>query len=176
MTRLKINPISGADMEKKLLIDLAAYRSGVDNNQSPAEAIYYPSVNFNGLKTIRELAVFRYTCRKCKDAPCVAVCPASALEKEEDGMITRAVNLCISCKSCVVICPFGTMMTDFFKFKKERSEIFDLNDETQVERFIRESPQGSVSLVDMDENPEMKIYKLNGKVLIKELTWDSENA
>jgi Fe-S-cluster-containing hydrogenase component 2 len=162
-------------MEKKLLIDLSAYRSGIDNNQSPAEAVYFPSVNYNGLKTIRELAVFRFTCRKCKDAPCVAVCPANALEKDEEGFITRAVHLCISCKSCVVICPFGTMMTDFFKFKKERSDIFDLNDETQIERFIRESPGDSVTLVDIDEDPENQIYKLNDKVLVKEFIWDSEN-
>lgn len=159
-------------MGKKLLIDLSKYRQGIDNNQSPAEAVFYPSVNENGLRTIRELAVFMFTCRRCEDAPCIGVCPADALEKGDDGVVARAINLCISCKSCVTICPFGTMMTDFFEFKRDRSNIFDLNDDTQIDNFIKASPVGAVQLVDMDENPKENIYKLNEKVLIKEILWD----
>jgi formate dehydrogenase iron-sulfur subunit len=160
-------------MSRRLLIDMSKYRSGNDNNQSPAEAIYYPSFNPDGLKTIRELAVFRFTCRKCADAPCISVCPANALEKDNAGIIERAVNLCISCKSCVVICPFGTMMTDFFRFKRSRSMIFDIADTDQTELFIKASPEGTVTLVDDIENPAENIYDLNDKVLVKELLWDS---
>lgn len=159
-------------MSKKLLIDLAKYLEGIDKNQSPAEAVFFPVTNFNGLKTIRELAVFRFTCRKCEDAPCINVCPADALEKDEEGIIVRAINLCISCKSCVTICPFGTMMTDFFEFKKDRNKIFDLTDDSQLEQFIRNSPEGAVTLVEMNENPGENIYSLNEKILVKELLWD----
>jgi Fe-S-cluster-containing dehydrogenase component len=168
------NPISGTDMAKAILIDLSKYRSGLDNNQPPAEAVFYPAANRNGLRTLRELAVFRFTCRKCEDAPCIQVCPAKALEKDGEGLITRAINLCISCKSCVVICPFGTMMTDFFSFKYDKTRLFDLNDEDQVMQFVKNSPAGAVTLEDMDENPDQNIYRLNEKILIKELMWDSE--
>ena len=161
-------------MAKKILIDLSGYRSGVDNNQSPVEAVLDLAICPDGLKTLRELAVFRFTCRKCTDAPCVAVCPADALEKDTEGIITRAINLCVSCKSCVVICPFGTLMTDFFRFKLEKNKIYELSDEDAWERFIRESPEGSVEIVEQDKNHDNQIYTLNDKVLVREYIWDSD--
>lgn len=159
-------------MTRKILIDLSKYRDGKDTDPSPGEAVCCPSVNLKGLQTIRELAVFRYSCRKCAEAPCIAACPADALERDSDGVISRAIHLCISCKSCVVICPFGTMMTDFFRFKRDKSKIFDLNDDTQLEEFMKASPPGSVRLMDSEISPDEGIYQLNEKVWIKEWLWD----
>ena len=51
------------------------------------------------------------------------------LEKDMDGLIHRHINLCISCKSCVTICPFGTMMTDFFVHHRDKDLYFDLSDQ-----------------------------------------------
>lgn len=138
------------------------------------EACYYPSVNINGLKTIRELATFRFTCRKCEDAPCITVCPTEALEKDDEGIISRYTNLCISCKSCVTICPFGTMMTDFFKHQRNRDLLYDLTDEEDVEKFITACPAGTVTLTDSEESPEANIYSLNEKVLIKDYLYITE--
>jgi Fe-S-cluster-containing hydrogenase component 2 len=139
-----------------------------DSSLSLPEALYYPSLNSNGLKTIRELATFRFTCRKCEDAPCIGVCPAEALEKDTEGVIKRHTNLCVSCKSCVTICPFGTMMTDFFKHHRNRDIFYDLNDEKEIEKFIDACPEGTVTITDDDESPEKNIYRLNDKVLVKE--------
>lgn len=139
-----------------------------DSSISLPEALYYPSLNSNGLKTIRELATFRYTCRKCEDAPCISVCPAEALEKDTEGVVTRHTNLCVSCKSCVTICPFGTMMTDFFKHHRNRDTFYDLNDEKEIGKFIDACPEGTVTITDDDESPEKNIYRLNDKVLIKD--------
>ena len=161
-------------MAKKILINLSEYRSGGDNNQSPAEAVFDMAVCRDGLKTLREQAVFRFTCRKCADAPCIAVCPADALEKDSNGMITRSINLCVSCKSCVVICPFGTLMTDFFRFKMDKTRIFELSDEVSRERFISESPEGSVEIVEQEENHDNQTHTLNDQVLIREYIWDSD--
>jgi formate dehydrogenase iron-sulfur subunit len=132
------------------------------------EGCFYPSLNSNGLKTIRELATFRFTCRKCEDAPCISVCPAEALEKDEEGIISRYTNLCISCKSCVTICPFGTMMTDFFKHHRDKSLFYDLTDNKELEKFINACPAGTVSLTETDESPAENIYRLNDKILIRE--------
>ena len=89
-------------MALKILIDMIKLRSAMVENSALTlpDAYFYPSLNVNGLKTIRELAVFRFTCRKCEDAPCISVCPSDALEKDEDGIIIRHTNLCVSCKSC----------------------------------------------------------------------------
>ncbi len=163
-------------MAGKILIDMIKLRAAMTANpdQLLPEALYYTSANSNGLKTIRELAIFRYTCRRCQDAPCITVCPADALEKDEEGLITRHTNLCVSCKSCVTICPFGTMMTDFFKHHRNKDLFYDLKDEDDLKRFIAESPEGTVIMTDQDEAPENNIYRLNEKVLIRDLLY-SEN-
>ncbi|MBA4322051.1 MAG: hypothetical protein C0408_04475, partial [Odoribacter sp.] len=125
-------------MATKILLDLMKLRTAMSEQSdlSLPEAIFYLSPNNNGLKTIRELALFRYSCRKCEDAPCIAVCPAEAIEKDEEGIITRYTNLCISCKSCVTICPFGTMMTDFFKHHRNKDLLYDLTDSNEMKKFI----------------------------------------
>lgn len=138
------------------------------------EAIFYPSLNINGLKTIRELATFKFTCRKCEDAPCISVCPADALEKDENGVVVRYTNLCVSCKSCVTICPFGTMMTDFFKHHRNKDLLFDLTDEKEIEKFISACPEGAVTITDENESPDKNIYSLNERVLIKDYLYITE--
>jgi Fe-S-cluster-containing hydrogenase component 2 len=163
-------------MPRKILIDMIKLRSAMVDESSLTlpEAFFYPSVNVNGLKTIRELATFRFTCRKCEDAPCISVCPSDALEKDEDGIIARHTNLCISCKSCVTICPFGTIMTDFFKHHRNKEILFDLKYEKDVEKFIMACPAGSVSETDAEEIPGENIYSLNEKVLIKDYLYITE--
>lgn len=164
-------------MAQRLLIDLIKLREAMAENcdlQLP-EALYYPAANVNGLKTVRELASFRFTCRRCKDAPCISVCPADALEKDEEGIITRYTNLCIACKSCVTICPFGTMMTDFFVHHRNRDLFFDLNNGTELIKFIEASPPGTVSLTEDDESPEKNIYSLNDRILIREYLYETED-
>jgi Fe-S-cluster-containing hydrogenase component 2 len=163
-------------MAQKILIDLIKLRAAmVEKSDLPVpEALFYLSPDNNGLKTIRELATFRYTCRKCEDAPCIAVCPAEALEKNDEGIISRYTNLCISCKSCVTICPFGTMMTDFFKHHRNKDLFYDLTDSSELEKFISACPPGTVSLTEAKESPAENIFKLNERVLIKEYIYPSE--
>jgi len=158
------------------LIDMIKLRDAMIENPGMAlpEALFYPSPNSNGLKTIRELATFRFTCRKCEDAPCIAVCPADALEKDEDGIIIRHTNLCVSCKSCVTICPFGTMMTDFFVHHRNRNLLYNLNDDAEAQKFIDACPEGTAYLTDDGESPEKNIYRLNDRILIKEYLYKTE--
>ena len=163
-------------MNQRILIDMVKIRKALSRNpgMSLPEALYYKGINDNGLKTIRELATFRFTCRRCEDAPCIAVCPVEALEKDKEGIIERHTNLCISCKSCVTICPFGTMMTDFFSHHRNRNLLYDLTDKNELEKFIRACPEGSVTLVDSDEKPDEHLYKLNDFILIKEYLYSTD--
>ena len=49
-------------------------------------------------------------CRHCEDAPCVAVCPTHALEKPSpDSPVNLKEELCIGCKWCILVCPFGVI-------------------------------------------------------------------
>lgn len=164
-------------MAQKILIDLEKFRlpQGKPGDVAPPEGLYGPSIGTHGLKSIRELAVFQFTCRKCTDAPCIGVCPADALEKDEDGIISRSTNLCVSCKSCVVICPFGTMMTDFFEYHRDKENFYDVMDKKELDLLISNSPEGAVQLVDMEEDPEQNIYKLNDHILVRERMWKTDN-
>lgn len=163
-------------MAKKLLIDLDRLRDnrpGESSDQLRPDGVLSEYPNKDGRKTIRELALFRYTCRRCEDAPCIAACPADALDKDDEGMIKRSTNLCIACKSCVVICPFGTMMSDFFEHHRTPENYFDLNDPDEILKFIDNNPEGAVQWVEMEEDPSKDIYQLNDMVLIREKEWES---
>jgi len=49
-------------------------------------------------------------CRHCEDAPCIAICPTGALQKSDpEAPVTTRPELCIGCKSCLLVCPFGVI-------------------------------------------------------------------
>lgn len=50
------------------------------------------------------------TCQQCQDAPCLNVCPVKAISQEADtGRVLVDYNVCIGCRACVSVCPFGAM-------------------------------------------------------------------
>lgn len=47
-------------------------------------------------------------CQHCAKPLCVDVCPVAALSRnEETGAIVLNPDLCIGCKMCIIVCPFG---------------------------------------------------------------------
>ena len=154
--------------DKKILIDLIKLR---ELGANKTEGIDPSLLNGGAFKTIREIATFRYVCRRCKDAPCIKACPASALEKDETGVVTRSLNLCIRCKSCIVACPFGTMMNDLFEVKTSDYGYYDLSDEEALKKFVASFPEGVVSLVEMKKEEDEHIHELSDHVWIREYAW-----
>ena len=55
----------------------------------------------------RDFAVLR--CNQCSDAPCVTICPVSALEKRSDGIVDVDPAQCIGCKACMHGCPYDAL-------------------------------------------------------------------
>jgi anaerobic carbon-monoxide dehydrogenase iron sulfur subunit len=53
-------------------------------------------------------------CRQCEDAPCVKVCPTGATFRTETYTAVNS-NLCIACKLCMMVCPFGAIQTTDIK-------------------------------------------------------------
>lgn len=156
---------------KKILIDLIKLR---DLEGNKTEAFDPALLNGGALKTIRELATFQYTCRRCEDAPCIKACPVNALEKDVTGMVNRALNLCIRCKSCIAVCPFGTLMNDLFETKISDYKYYNLSDEEELKEFVSSFPEEVVSVVEKKENGEENIYELTDQVLIREYAWSYE--
>lgn len=60
----------------------------------------FPAVN-------RSFAVLR--CNQCSAAPCVTICPVTALDKRADGIVDVDPKWCIGCKACMHACPYDAL-------------------------------------------------------------------
>ncbi len=159
-------------MNKKILIDLAKFRNPENDKYNFGECIYDFHPDNIGMKDIVEKAMMLFTCRRCEDSPCIAVCPEEALEKDDEGFIVRATNLCIGCQSCVAVCPFGSIMNEVFTSKKSICDLCDFNDNTKSLKCMETAPVGAISIVVIDENKEDNIHRLNDNILVREFIWD----
>ncbi len=105
-------------MTKRLIIDLAACDRCDGCSIGPA------------MLALRERATFELVCRRCEHASCVLACPFDALERSEDGIIKRHNMRCVSCKSCSLACPFGTIYMELLPF-------YSMSYEAAVESVVR---------------------------------------
>ena len=58
----------------------------------------------------REFSVHR--CNHCEDAPCVTICPTTALFTRPDGIVDFDDARCIGCKACMQACPYDALYID----------------------------------------------------------------
>jgi Fe-S-cluster-containing dehydrogenase component/formate-dependent nitrite reductase membrane component NrfD len=58
----------------------------------------------------RQFSVMR--CNHCEDAPCVEICPTSALFHRANGIVDFDTSNCIGCKSCMNACPYDALYID----------------------------------------------------------------
>jgi Fe-S-cluster-containing dehydrogenase component/formate-dependent nitrite reductase membrane component NrfD len=57
--------------------------------------------------TGRSFSVMR--CNHCDDAPCMTICPTSALYRADNGVVDFDDERCIGCKSCMNACPYDAI-------------------------------------------------------------------
>ncbi len=55
----------------------------------------------------RKFSVMR--CNQCDDAPCMTICPTSALFRADNGVVDFQDDNCIGCKSCMNACPYDAL-------------------------------------------------------------------
>jgi Fe-S-cluster-containing dehydrogenase component len=51
-------------------------------------------------------------CNHCDDAPCIEICPTTALFKRRDGIVDFDSRRCIGCKACMQACPYDALYID----------------------------------------------------------------
>ena len=80
-------------------VPLGAYRTWVKY----VEKGTFPDVQ-------RSFSVLR--CNHCDNAPCVTVCPTTALFRADNGIIDFDNQHCIGCKACLQACPYDALYID----------------------------------------------------------------
>ncbi len=48
-------------------------------------------------------------CNHCDDAPCITICPTTALFRLSNGIVDFDDSVCIGCKSCMNACPYDAL-------------------------------------------------------------------
>jgi DMSO reductase iron-sulfur subunit len=82
----------------------------MDQNDIPEDGLSYRQLIKleKGQYPSARLAFVTLACFHCNDAPCVVVCPREAIFRDEtSGVIGVDEDLCIGCRACAMVCPFG---------------------------------------------------------------------
>lgn len=103
-------------MPKRVIVNLDALRQNPDC-KAECSYPYRKPAHVAGPTWLKQTAAFEVFCRRCDDHPCVNACPNEALEQMEDGKIKRYNMLCTQCDSCLVACPFGTIVPAALVFR-----------------------------------------------------------
>lgn len=66
-------------------------------------------------------------CQQCEEsAPCMVVCPVKAISRDPElNRVSVNYDLCIGCRMCVAICPFGGMQFDEINRKVFKCDLCD---------------------------------------------------
>jgi len=96
-------------MPHRVVVNLDVLRRNPDC-QADCSYPYRKPGHVAGPSWLMQKAAFEVFCRRCDEHPCVAACPHEALEQRDDGLIQRYNFRCTQCNSCLVACPFGTVV------------------------------------------------------------------
>ena len=66
------------------------------------------------------------SCQQCQDAPCMNICPAKAISRDEElARVMVDYDKCIGCRLCVAVCPFGAMSFNVIDRKVFKCDLCD---------------------------------------------------
>ncbi|MFA5537495.1 MAG: 4Fe-4S dicluster domain-containing protein [Bacillota bacterium] len=86
-------------------------------NELPIDMIYnpVPTVGPEGKFPDIKMLHLPLLCMHCENPPCVDVCPTGASQQREDGIVWIDEEKCVSCKACVMACPYGARIPNLEK-------------------------------------------------------------
>ena len=153
---------------KRLFIDLEKLNT---SEGVTADCSYYYHPGNSGITRLREIGQFLHICRKCEEAPCVVACPKEALEKQTDETIKRYTMRCISCKSCSLACPFGTILLETVPYITSQCDAcIDRNKEEPI--CVKTcSVKDAVKFIEIDESEKDDIYLIGSNIAVHAKPW-----
>ncbi len=88
------------------------------------------------------------SCQQCEDAPCMNGCPVGAISRNEElNRVEVDYEICIGCRTCVSVCPFGAMTYNAVDRKVIKCDLCD--GDPQCARFCEVQAIEYVSAADV---------------------------
>ena len=155
---------------KRLFLDLEKFDAGKRMKYSCSYP-FHDSFN-KGVNALLENARFIYICRQCEDAPCVNSCPKDALEKAPGSTLKRFNNRCISCKSCMLACPFGTIVPEVVPYLSSRCDLcIGRLKENEKPLCAANCTDRVLDYTEVEESKENNIYIVNDYLAVHCKPW-----
>ncbi len=108
--------------------------------------------------TRRLFSVMR--CNHCADAPCVEICPVTALYTRSDGIVDFDNRRCIGCKACTQACPYDAIFMEPENHTASKCNYCTHRVDIGLEpACVVVCPEHAIISGDMD-NPETEISQL----------------
>ncbi|MEW6734050.1 MAG: 4Fe-4S dicluster domain-containing protein [Acidobacteriota bacterium] len=108
--------------------------------------------------TQRHFAVLR--CNHCDNAPCVRICPVTALYTRTDGIVDFDAGRCIGCKACMQACPYDALYINPYTNTAEKCNYCAHRVEVGLEpACVIVCPEQAIVAGDLD-NPNTPITQL----------------
>ena len=126
-----------------------------------------------GIPFMKEKLAFLFACRRCENYPCVNACPNGALTREE-GIIVRSSLLCVSCKTCALACPFGTIVPDMLLYTLASCDLCVAGREKEKDRFscVKSCPNGALKIVSEDDvSDKNNLHFLGDSLIVHVVDW-----
>ncbi|HVP58450.1 MAG TPA: 4Fe-4S dicluster domain-containing protein [bacterium] len=157
---------------KKLLIDFDICDGCEGRDECPAKCSYPYHPGNAGVTSLRELAAYAVICRRCELANCISACPKEALEKNDKGILVRHNMRCISCKSCSLACPFGTIYPDAIPYGLSRCDYclgrIGPNEDPLC---VRTCPLGAIRYVEIAPDEAKQLREASDNLIVKCSVW-----
>lgn len=102
-------------------------------------------------------------CNHCEDAPCVSICPTTALYSRKDGIVDFDDSRCIGCKSCMNACPYDALYINPDTMTAHKCNFCTHRVELSLEpSCVVVCPTQSIIAGDLDD-PNSKISQMMGR-------------
>ncbi|MEL6891961.1 MAG: 4Fe-4S dicluster domain-containing protein [Actinomycetota bacterium] len=106
----------------------------------------------------RHFSVMR--CNQCDDAPCMTICPTSALFRADNGVVDFQDGNCIGCKACMNACPYDALYINPETNTAHKCNFCNHRIEMDLEpSCVVVCPTEAIKVVDLDDphHPTTKI-------------------